>query len=113
MGDCRQIRGRTQKFAFAMETKGIPALTWIEVSLRAIPHKYRKEWQSRVTRSVQNKAFIYVRAEYPLAISRLQTAIRQAKQHGYSVQEFLSRHTTSMSIFALGPEHSSVGKKRH
>jgi bidirectional [NiFe] hydrogenase diaphorase subunit len=26
--------------------------------------------------------FIYVRAEYPLAISRLQIAIRQAKQHG-------------------------------
>ena len=29
-----------------------------------------------------NQGFIYVRAEYPLAISRLQTAIRQAKQHG-------------------------------
>ena len=29
-----------------------------------------------------NQGFIYVRAEYPLAISRLQTAIRQAKQLG-------------------------------
>ena len=29
-----------------------------------------------------NQGFIYVRAEYPLAISRLQTAIRQAKQMG-------------------------------
>ena len=29
-----------------------------------------------------NRAFVYVRAEYPLAVSRLQTAIRQAKQHG-------------------------------
>jgi len=29
-----------------------------------------------------DQAFIYVRAEYPLAVSRLQTAIRQAKQHG-------------------------------
>ena len=29
-----------------------------------------------------NQGFIYVRAEYPLAISRLQTAIKQAKQHG-------------------------------
>ena len=28
------------------------------------------------------QGFIYVRAEYPLAISRLQVAIRQAKQHG-------------------------------
>jgi bidirectional [NiFe] hydrogenase diaphorase subunit len=29
-----------------------------------------------------DQAFIYVRAEYPLAVSRLQAAIRQAKQHG-------------------------------
>jgi len=29
-----------------------------------------------------DQAFIYVRAEYPLAVSRLQIAIRQAKQHG-------------------------------
>ena len=29
-----------------------------------------------------NQGFIYVRAEYPLAISRLQTAIKQAKQQG-------------------------------
>jgi bidirectional [NiFe] hydrogenase diaphorase subunit len=29
-----------------------------------------------------DQGFIYVRAEYPLAISRLQIAIRQAKQHG-------------------------------
>jgi bidirectional [NiFe] hydrogenase diaphorase subunit len=29
-----------------------------------------------------DQGFMYVRAEYPLAISRLQVAIRQAKQHG-------------------------------
>jgi bidirectional [NiFe] hydrogenase diaphorase subunit len=29
-----------------------------------------------------DQGFLYVRAEYPLAISRLQTAIKQAKQHG-------------------------------
>ena len=29
-----------------------------------------------------DQGFIYCRAEYPLAISRLQTAIKQAKQHG-------------------------------
>ena len=29
-----------------------------------------------------DQGFIYVRAEYPLAVSRLQVAIRQAKQHG-------------------------------
>ena len=29
-----------------------------------------------------NHGYLYVRAEYPLAISRLQVAIRQAKQHG-------------------------------
>lgn len=29
-----------------------------------------------------DQGYIYVRAEYPLAISRLQVAIRQAKQHG-------------------------------
>jgi len=29
-----------------------------------------------------NQGFIYVRAEYPLAIARLQTAIKQAKQYG-------------------------------
>ena len=41
-----------------------------------------KEWRSPVTRSGQSQGYIYVRAEYPLAISRLQIAIRQAKQHG-------------------------------
>jgi bidirectional [NiFe] hydrogenase diaphorase subunit len=29
-----------------------------------------------------DQAYLYVRAEYPLAVTRLQTAIRQAKQHG-------------------------------
>jgi bidirectional [NiFe] hydrogenase diaphorase subunit len=36
----------------------------------------------RGLRRGRDQGFIYVRAEYPLAISRLQTAIKQAKQHG-------------------------------
>jgi NADH:ubiquinone oxidoreductase subunit F (NADH-binding) len=30
-----------------------------------------------------SKAFIYIRAEYPLAITRLRTAIEQAREHGF------------------------------
>ena len=36
----------------------------------------------RATRLARRYGYLYVRAEYPLAISRLQVAIRQAREHG-------------------------------
>ena len=49
----------------------------------------RRHGHRRPTRWAPSQGFIYVRAEYPLAISRLQTAIRQAKQHGPAGQRHL------------------------
>jgi bidirectional [NiFe] hydrogenase diaphorase subunit len=50
-----------------------------------------------------SQGYIYVRGEYPLAISRLQTAIKQAKQLGCWAAASSSRRSTSASTSASAP----------
>jgi len=58
------------------------------------------------------QGYLYVRAEYPLAISRLQIAIKQAKQHGL-LGEGLFESTFNFNVeVRIGGAHLSAARKR-
>ena len=57
------------------------------------------------------QAFIYVRAEYPLAISRLQVAIRQAKRVGLLEAASSSPRSISTSTSASARARSCAGRR--
>ena len=60
-----------------------------------------------------SQGYIYVRGEYPLAIERLQTAIKQANRLGAAGQQHLRRRrSTSASTSASAPARSSAARRR-
>ena len=72
----------TQKYIVCNGDEGDPGAFMDRSVLESDPHAVL-EGMAIAGRAVgADQGFIYVRAEYPLAVSRLQIAIRQAKQHG-------------------------------
>ena len=65
----------------ATPKRGIRGPTWTVV-FESDPHSVLEGMAIAGHAIGANQGFIYVRAEYPLAIKRLQTAIKQAKQLG-------------------------------
>ena len=57
--------------------------------------------------------YIYVRAEYPLAISRLKLAISQAEECGLLGDLILGTDFHSISISIAGREHLSAAREVH
>jgi bidirectional [NiFe] hydrogenase diaphorase subunit len=72
----------THKFVICNGDEGDPGAYMDRSVLESDPHKVLEGMSIAGYAVGADQAYIYVRAEYPLAVSRLQTAIRQAKQHG-------------------------------
>jgi bidirectional [NiFe] hydrogenase diaphorase subunit len=72
----------THKFVICNGDEGDPGAFMDRSVLESDPHRVIEGMAIAGYAVGADQAFIYVRAEYPLAVSRLQTAIRQAKQHG-------------------------------
>jgi bidirectional [NiFe] hydrogenase diaphorase subunit len=70
------------KFVICNGDEGDPGAFMDRSVLESDPHRVLEGMAIAGYAVGASQAFIYVRAEYPLAVSRLQTAIRQAKQHG-------------------------------
>jgi bidirectional [NiFe] hydrogenase diaphorase subunit len=70
------------KFVICNGDEGDPGAFMDRSVLESDPHRVLEGMAIAGFAVGADQAFIYVRAEYPLAVSRLQTAIRQAKQHG-------------------------------
>ncbi|HYY28863.1 MAG TPA: NuoF family protein [Chthoniobacterales bacterium] len=70
------------KFVICNGDEGDPGAYMDRSVLESDPHKVLEGMLIAGYAVGADQAYIYVRAEYPLAVSRLQTAIRQAKQHG-------------------------------
>ncbi len=58
------------------------------------------------------KGYVYVRAEYPLAVERLEYAINQAREYGLREKIYSTVVLTLMSRFVLERELLSVEKKQ-
>ncbi len=82
VGHGRQAARRRASSSSATPTRATPAPSWTAASWRATRTASSKAWPSPAYAVGANQGYIYVRGEYPLAIHRLDTAIKQAKQHG-------------------------------
>jgi bidirectional [NiFe] hydrogenase diaphorase subunit len=71
-----------QKFVVCNGDEGDPGAFMDRSVLESDPHSVIEGMAIAGYAIGADQGFIYVRAEYPLAISRLQVAIRLAKQHG-------------------------------
>jgi bidirectional [NiFe] hydrogenase diaphorase subunit len=72
----------TRKFVICNADEGDPGAFMDRSVLESDPHRLIEGMIIAGYAVGAEQGFIYVRAEYPLAIERLQTAIRQAKQRG-------------------------------
>jgi bidirectional [NiFe] hydrogenase diaphorase subunit len=71
-----------QKYVICNADEGDPGAFMDRSVLESDPHSVLEGMAIAAYAVGATQGFIYVRAEYPLAISRLQTAIKQAKQFG-------------------------------
>ena len=72
----------SQKYVICNADEGDPGAFMDRSVLESDPHSVLEGMAIAAYAVGANQGFIYVRAEYPLAIARLQTAIKQAKQYG-------------------------------
>jgi bidirectional [NiFe] hydrogenase diaphorase subunit len=72
-----------------MPTKGIPAPLWTAASWKAIRYRVLEGMTIGGYAVGASKGYIYVRAEYPLAIDRLKKAIRQATRRNLLGSEIM------------------------
>ena len=71
-----------QKYVICNADEGDPGAFMDRSVLESDPHSVLEGMAIAAYAVGANQGFIYVRAEYPLAIARLQTAIKQAKPYG-------------------------------
>ena len=71
-----------QKYVICNADEGDPGAFMDRSVLESDPHSVLEGMAIAAYAVGANQGFVYVRAEYPLAIARLQTAIKQAKQFG-------------------------------
>jgi len=71
-----------QKYLICNADEGDPGAFMDRSVLESDPHSVLEGMAIGAYAVGANQGFIYVRAEYPLAIARLQIAIKQAKQYG-------------------------------
>jgi bidirectional [NiFe] hydrogenase diaphorase subunit len=71
-----------QKFVICNADEGDPGAFMDRSVLESDPHRVLEGMLIAAYAVGASEGYIYVRAEYPLAIKRLKTAIRQAERHG-------------------------------
>lgn len=78
---CRNAAG-SEKYVICNADEGDPGAFMDRAILESNPHQVLEGMIIAAYAVGAEKGYIYVRAEYPLAVSRLQTAINQAKERG-------------------------------
>jgi bidirectional [NiFe] hydrogenase diaphorase subunit len=73
----------TQKYVICNADEGDPGAFMDRAILESDPHRVLEGMAIAAYAIGANKGFIYIRAEYPLAVERLKTAIRKAKRAGF------------------------------
>ncbi|EIC20573.1 NADH-quinone oxidoreductase subunit NuoF [Thiorhodovibrio frisius] len=73
----------TQKYVICNADEGDPGAFMDRAILESDPHRVLEGMAMAAYAIGANKGFVYIRAEYPLAVERLKTAIRKAKRAGF------------------------------
>ena len=79
---CRRATRRTRNMCAATPTRATRARSWTVPFWRAIPTCVLEAMAIAGYAIGATKGYIYVRAEYPIAVKRLQIAIDQAREYG-------------------------------
>jgi NADH-quinone oxidoreductase subunit F len=90
---CRR-QPATQKYAICNADEGDPGAFMDRSILEADPHTMLEGLTIGAYAVGASEGYIYVRAEYPLAVKRLRTALRQAEEAGYSGKNILGSDFT-------------------
>jgi bidirectional [NiFe] hydrogenase diaphorase subunit len=72
-----------QKYVICNADEGDPGAFMDRAILESDPHRVLEGMAIAAYAVGANKGYVYVRAEYPLAVERVQTAIRKAKRSGF------------------------------
>jgi bidirectional [NiFe] hydrogenase diaphorase subunit len=72
-----------QKYVICNADEGDPGAFMDRAVLESDPHRVLEGMAIAAYAVGANKGYVYVRAEYPLAVERLETAIRKAKRAGF------------------------------
>jgi bidirectional [NiFe] hydrogenase diaphorase subunit len=86
-----------QKYVICNADEGDPGAFMDRSVLESDPHRVLEGMAIAGYAVGANQGYVYVRAEYPLAVKRLRTAIRQAERLGAARQERL-RHAFSFNV---------------
>ncbi len=73
----------TQKYVICNADEGDPGAFMDRAILESDPHRVLEGMAIAAYAIGASKGYVYVRAEYPLAVERLKTAIRKAKRQGF------------------------------
>ncbi|MEY6433064.1 NADH-quinone oxidoreductase subunit NuoF [Thioalkalicoccus limnaeus] len=74
---------RGQKFVICNADEGDPGAFMDRAVLESDPHRILEGMAIAAYAIGADKGYVYVRAEYPLAVERIQTAIRKARRAGF------------------------------
>lgn len=85
---CRQAPG-TEKFVICNADEGDPGAFMDRSIMEAVPHAVIEGMIIGAYCMGARRGFVYIRAEYPLAVRRLRTALRQARERGFLGRDIL------------------------
>ena len=95
--------GNVQKYVCCNADEGDPGAFMDRSVLEGDPHVVLEAMAIAGYAIGAAQGYIYVRAEYPIAVERLQIAINQAREYGLLRQEhFRYQDLILISIFSLG-----------
>jgi bidirectional [NiFe] hydrogenase diaphorase subunit len=92
----------SQKYVICNADEGDPGAFMDRAVLESDPHRVLEGMALAAYAVGANQGYIYIRAEYPLAIDRLQTAIRQATRRGFLGQNICETPFTFQVELRLG-----------
>ncbi len=100
------------KYVICNADEGDPGAFMDRSVLESDPHRVLEGMAIAAYAVHANEGYVYCRAEYPLAVTRLRNAIRQATRAGYLGAGSSTRHSTSTSRSASAPAPSSAARRR-
>ena len=97
----RKAEGR-QKYLICNADEGDPGAFMDRAVGESDPHRLLEGMVIAAYAIGATKAYIYIRAEYPLAVARLKAAIAQAKQHGLLGENILDSGNDVEVVIKMG-----------
>ncbi|MCL1832403.1 MAG: NADH-quinone oxidoreductase subunit F, partial [Oscillospiraceae bacterium] len=102
------VEGSGQKYIICNADEGDPGAFMDRAIIEGDPHSVIEGMMIGARAIGASKGIVYVRAEYPLAITRLQKAIDQATARGYLGNGFTLRIKAGAGAFVCGEETALI-----